>query len=66
MKILGECFGVEILPPPEKGASDMVQLLVEDDENWHKKGEPFSAYWLNDIIGVLREAQAHLRLKNGK
>ena len=60
-KILGELFGIEIIK--HKGEKDSIlQLLLEDDENWHVKCA-FSSHWLDDLIDILKATQTYLRTK---
>lgn len=57
VQIKGQCFGVGL---ERRSATDphvCVVLMCEDDGNWHVKGEPFSSYWLDDLIRTLEAAR---------
>ena len=70
MKILGKQFGVEFLARGEYASSEydgketdrhiVVQLLSEDDEHWSNKGTPFSSFWIDDLIDVIKQAKIYL------
>ena len=67
IKILGKCLGVEFVARGEHSVSEyvgkekdkhiVIQLLVEDDGIWHKVGNGFSSFWLDDLIEVLNKAR---------
>ena len=63
IKILGEQFGVEFLARGENDKHIVVQLLSEDDEIWHKMGNPFSSFWIDDLIAVINQAKIYLEGK---
>jgi ribonucleotide reductase beta subunit family protein with ferritin-like domain len=50
---LGECLGVQI----EKGEETQIQILVEDDGNWHLLDGSFSIHWLDELIEALNDAK---------
>ena len=60
MKILGELQGVEIVPRYINDPHVLLQLLGEDDGIWHKQGNQFSAFWLDELIDVLQQAKTKL------
>ena len=56
-KFLGKCMGVEL---SQRGMNDphiLVNILMEDDENWFKKAS-FSSSWLDEMIQQLQAAKA--------
>lgn len=57
MQILGEQFGIEIIGSNESGI--ILQLMTEDDGHWGDV-TVFSAFWLDDFIGVLQAVQKQL------
>ena len=61
MDIKGDCFGVRIIKR-EDCPNDLVQILVEDDDNWFEKDTPFDAGWIDDLISVLRAAQQQTKV----
>jgi hypothetical protein len=61
LRILGECFGAEIIE--REGHAPLVQMLVEDDENWHEEDMSFDSSWIDDIIDVLTMARVAIGAK---
>lgn len=64
-KFKGNCFGADI---NDRGRSDPVQMLhlyIEDDENWFHKCS-INAFWLNEMIDVLKDAQKYLNSEKFK
>jgi len=60
----GKCFGVRLQPrSPRKDLHVEVQILSEDDENWSECDQPFSAYWLRELIEQLEAAERALKGK---
>ena len=60
-RFLGEICGVQIL----NSDSDhpLIQLLIEDDENWFEQNFIIDPYWINDLISVLKSAQNEIMMK---
>jgi hypothetical protein len=56
MKILGECFGIQLI---KRGIGDShvcINIMVEDDEIWHNE-MTLSSYWLDEMIEVLQQTK---------
>lgn len=66
MKILGEQAGVKLIPRGKDDNHILIQLLAEDDENWHETDYIFSSYWLDDLIKVLELTKTHLNNNTNK
>lgn len=49
-------MGVDLVPRGEGDPHIIVELCVEDDENWHRKMQ-VSSYWPPELIRVLQQAQ---------
>lgn len=62
--ILGEIFGIGISPRTEIDPHVMIDLLWEDDGDWHKTDEA-STHWLDSMINVMLKTQTYLN-KNCK
>lgn len=56
-EIKNEQFGVRIEPHFEDHPGHLITLLSEDDDNWFEVGNPFSCWWLDDLIDVLEKAK---------
>lgn len=56
----GRCFGVKL---EARGPNDLhvcVQIIGEDDGHWFDVGNPFSSFWIQDLIDQLEIAKAVL------
>ena len=63
LAVYGSQFGVELRPRTKEvdgTDSPLLILFVEDDENWHEKVS-FDAYWLDDLISVLRNMRREIK-----
>lgn len=54
---LGACMGIGFKPRKEGDAHILIQILVEDDDNWFTSDQPFSSFWLPDLRMQIDEAQ---------
>lgn len=64
MKVLGRCFGFRVMKRSKKVEgtdSPIVQILIEDDENWIPKDVWFDVAWLDDLIETALRLKAGLR-----
>ncbi len=58
MEIHGELFGARIEDgKPKQMTTAEITLMMEDDEFWFDLEHPFAAYWIDDLIAVLRTAK---------
>lgn len=55
IELKAHCFGIKI-EPREDAPNPLITLLVEDDGNWFE-GTTFDAAWIDEIIGVLKQAK---------
>ena len=55
----GDCIGVQVHDRDENDLSQLVTVMIEDDEVWHKKLTT-NAFWLDEMISKLQDAKDHL------
>lgn len=53
---LGGCLGAALFP--RENAGPLIQLLVEDDENWFPKGFIFDVGWSVDLERAMKFMQS--------
>ena len=56
----GAQFGVKLTPRGDNDPHVCIQLLGEDDEHWFEIGDPFSSFWIDDLIQQLQNAKKAL------
>lgn len=54
-EVHGQCFGLDIEHRNDAGA--LLRIVIEDDENWHRKDVYFDEFWLDDLIYVCNKAK---------
>lgn len=60
IELKGKQFGVRF---KERGRDDphvCIQIIGEDDEHWFNVGNPFSSFWIQDLIDQLEIAETIL------
>jgi hypothetical protein len=57
MYIKGLQFGVKVERRSEDDPHVHLQVLKKDDMNWGDVGDPFSNFWLADLISVLQQTK---------
>jgi len=62
MEFKGECIGVKIyeIPFGENQASTCLNLIIEDDGNWHPTDFEINVHWLDETIKMLNLAKEYL------
>lgn len=55
MDVVGNLFGMRFIK--RDGLRDLVELYIEDDENYHLKAS-FDRTWLNDLQYVTEKAKS--------
>lgn len=60
LDVVGSLFGLRFVPGGDPNG--LVELYVEDDENWFYK-TTFNHFWLNDLQLVISEAKTHYGMK---
>lgn len=58
LDVVGRLFGLKFV---EGGSNGLVELYIEDDENYHYKCS-FDRYWLTDLTNVVNEALDKVRV----
>lgn len=61
MEVKGTQFAAELVPRGQDDDHVCIQLKGKDDENGFEIGNPFSSFWLDDLIQVLQNAKAVLK-----
>ena len=57
MEIKGAQFGMRIEEREDGEPGHLMCLLSEDDESWFEMGNPFSCWWIGDLIAVLEQVK---------
>lgn len=60
-KVKGTQFGVRLQKRGPEDQHVCIQLMGEDDDNWFNIGNPFSSFWLSDLIRTLQRAERILK-----
>lgn len=60
MKILGNCFGVEIRARGPGDDHAVLAFLVEDDGTWHEQMS-ISSFWFEEVFSVLSQVRDMLQ-----
>ena len=56
----GHSKGVKLTKRGENDNHICLQILTEDDENWFASANPFSSYWIDDLIEQLKITKAYI------
>lgn len=59
-EIKGGQSGVRFVSRGPNDDHILIQLLGEDDENWFKRGDAISSFWIDDLISTLQTAKSVL------
>jgi hypothetical protein len=62
--VLGECIGLRFKDRGDGGI--LIQLLIEDDENWYEKDFIIHSYWIKDLKEVIELAEVKLEQQANK
>jgi hypothetical protein len=53
----GKCKGVKLLKRETNDNHICLQILTEDDEYWFPSANPFSSFWIDELIEQLQKAK---------
>ena len=56
-EFLGACKGVRLVKRGPDDPHICLLILTEDDDNWFPSKEPFSSFWLDDLLVQLNANQ---------
>ena len=59
----GDCIGVQLTErgPDPLDKHIVINLLIEDDENWFESGFSVSSAWIDETIEMLEEARWYMK-----